>query len=672
MRIWKIAPCLLLCLLLLACLFPVAFADGLSDLQNAINSGETSFTLEGGLSAPRDSLTIPSGFTLTIAGGTGYDDKPYVQLHNLTIESGGAVVVEDYADLLIDSRINLEGSLSIGNDSELFITDPDEALVYSQKFHRADSGHIVVHYYPANEKEIYEMFTRAEALPNYAHGNIHVQFDWTPDRSIESEKTDFHLHMASFVIPAGKSFRLDYLYLGSALFTVEGTLTVNCRLNDSNSSAVYLMNGCSFNVGEFWLQGSLWAGSDVDRGGFHDGLIDNGFVCTEFNGGYLYEKNDGFTTLKNAIEDYNQGVLPGGGVQIGGGIITITEFVTIPEGMLVGTNNATLVIPNGVTLTLKGRIPGAAAVRVMQGGKLILDGSDTWLNVMGTFTLDGSLVLNSTWIDITAEQWSAWENTGSFARLSCTGDAGVNVDAVVRNAEALVQAYDAYDNFTGADNVRYWVIANYDWVVTEDMTIPEGLCASVSYNNGSLTVDQGATLTINGSLTAGGNAVNTIKVNGTLINNNFLELYRRLGEDQNPKLIVNGQYQGSGTIVVYDDNNPVSYFQDLDLSQFTASTADGVTTYTHNPRLPDLILPADLTTIGSEAFAGGSFGAVYIPAGITSIADDAFGVRTELTVFGFSESEAEAFAERKGFTFVSLEALAVPDPVHVVPVIGVA
>ena len=77
---------------------------------------------------------------------------------------------------------------------------------------------------------------------------------------------------------------------------------------------------------------------------------------------------------------------------------------------------------------------------------------------------------------------------------------------------------------------------------------------------------------------------------------------------------------------------------------------EGVLQYA-NPT-PDLTLPAALTAIGSEAFAGGSFACVSIPAGVTSIAPDAFGNRTGLTIIGVPGSAAEDFARAHGFDFV--------------------
>jgi len=90
---------------------------------------------------------------------------------------------------------------------------------------------------------------------------------------------------------------------------------------------------------------------------------------------------------------------------------------------------------------------------------------------------------------------------------------------------------------------------------------------------------------------------------------------------------------------------------------------------------PDLVLPAALTSIEEEAFAGGAFrfvklpdqavsiarsafadcsnlAVVYIPSTVTDIHQDAFGNRTSLTIIGAKGSTAETFANAHGLMFV--------------------
>ena len=89
---------------------------------------------------------------------------------------------------------------------------------------------------------------------------------------------------------------------------------------------------------------------------------------------------------------------------------------------------------------------------------------------------------------------------------------------------------------------------------------------------------------------------------------------------------------------------------------------------------PDFVLPASLTVIGDEAFAGASFGYVrlpeqavtigrhafadcpdlayiYIPAATTEIDPTAFANVQGLTIIGVSNSAAEAYANEHGFAF---------------------
>ena len=93
------------------------------------------------------------------------------------------------------------------------------------------------------------------------------------------------------------------------------------------------------------------------------------------------------------------------------------------------------------------------------------------------------------------------------------------------------------------------------------------------------------------------------------------------------------------------------------------------------PDSPDLVLPADLTVIESEAFAGDTFTYVklperavsigrnafadclhlvyvYVPEEVNDIDDEAFGSLTDLVFIGVSGSYAEDYAESHGFDFI--------------------
>lgn len=82
--------------------------------------------------------------------------------------------------------------------------------------------------------------------------------------------------------------------------------------------------------------------------------------------------------------------------------------------------------------------------------------------------------------------------------------------------------------------------------------------------------------------------------------------------------------------------------------------------YTEN-NFDNLILNEGLESIGSEAFVNDLwyFTTVYVPASVKSIGEKAFGYRAngyknDFTIYGYSGTEAERYAKREGFKFVTI------------------
>ena len=74
-----------------------------------------------------------------------------------------------------------------------------------------------------------------------------------------------------------------------------------------------------------------------------------------------------------------------------------------------------------------------------------------------------------------------------------------------------------------------------------------------------------------------------------------------------------------------------------------------------------LVLNEGLESIGSEAFVNDLwyFTTVYVPASVKSIGEKAFGYRAngyknDFTIYGYSGTEAERYAKREGFKFVTI------------------
>lgn len=66
-------------------------------------------------------------------------------------------------------------------------------------------------------------------------------------------------------------------------------------------------------------------------------------------------------------------------------------------------------------------------------------------------------------------------------------------------------------------------------------------------------------------------------------------------------------------------------------------------------------LPQGLKTIGSRAFADGSLWQIFIPSSVTAIADDAFSGVDGLIIFGKAGSTAQSYATSHGYTFIPAE-----------------
>lgn len=78
-----------------------------------------------------------------------------------------------------------------------------------------------------------------------------------------------------------------------------------------------------------------------------------------------------------------------------------------------------------------------------------------------------------------------------------------------------------------------------------------------------------------------------------------------------------------------------------------------ITYYSDNYQHIDISIPEGVTHIYSETFANISYAlTVYIPASVISIEDNAFDGIPGLVICGETGSEAEAFAERKGYEFI--------------------
>ena len=510
---------------MLICLLPAAYADGLSDLQDAIAGGAGSYTLTESLTIPaglelgeiQTTLIVPNGITLTIAGGDSGSGRRELSVRDLNIQSGGSVVIEDNALLEVKGRLTLGGQLTIGEGSELYITDQDEALVYSSHIIRqSDFSHIVVHYYPDDEDKLYTMFGSAESLPDYAHGNIHVLFDWESTYSISSGKTDFHFH-APVTIGNWSSFSLGNLYVDGPL-TVNGTLSVGNLHAWSGSELVFTKDSSVTVSKSFDLQGSLWLPDTID---LSDLCLDPDelAVLSQYNEGYLYVSKDAGSELRKAfLKACDQ-------------LYAEPATFVIPEGNIINLLNKSVNIPGNLTVfaigsgfrisdtafSVEGELicssftmmtregTGSQSLTIPEGGSMYVErnfqlGSNCLLELYGELSIEHDAFDPNALVH--GENFFSGQNSLLDVSFNMPDE-----QAVLVELNAQVQPFG---------NFRRSIWVHFPWTLTDDVTVPAQVRLCVPHDGnyqGSLTIPEGKTLTIN----EGGEMLARGSVNGEAV-----------------------------------------------------------------------------------------------------------------------------------------------------------
>ena len=299
----------------------------------------------------------------------------------------------------------------------------------------------------------------------------------------------------------------------------------------------------------------------------------------------------------------------------------------------------------GAELTIPGKVRADKLIVNQTGRMKVYCGS---LDVPGQIRVGGELTLIDSWIDTGDVTWLETE-TDILDRIDFEGDSGINLHFEVEDGEQAAETFREASEIQD-EHVRAQVEVKAEaWSIDEKLTIPRGV--SVKVHKG-LTLFSDAVLIVNGQLALVDDSTGYFY--GPLVNAGFIETEKR-SSGSGPRLIVEGGYYGPGSFGVKDSSKPDSYFRGLDLSLFRKETDSIGTRYFPVAEIsPELTLPASLTAIEAEAFAGGSFRSVFIPQGVEQIDDTAFDDSALLLIFGYPDTEAQRFADSKGFAFAAI------------------
>ena len=410
---------------------------------------------------------------------------------------------------------------------------------------------------------------------------------------------------------------------------------------------------------------------------------DGGTVVKGPNGSITYAAGSDIEALRDAIADPAISQF-----EVSGNPFTITEALTIPSDftVIVGSGSS-LEIPAGVALNLKGRLilREGAVLNVLQtsganrgriiGGTLEVDAGST-INLMGRLEinklrLDGTLTTQNSgvWYEFELTDLVNGRPRGRMI-ISNGGSHSVSSNGL---DEAKLQEWVSFEGDQAYLEIAYRVKSDQDLtemtqrirnlparfqgtvrlhygaVIRDDYIFPGIQIRVDGSSGGSLTIAEGAVLTAPTVYLKDAE----LTVNGTFISiprdNNHNGAVMLQGNTSRLTVTDTGIIGGTDCTIEINKEitdpeaclDGVKFSQLQDISDPIRAAA-GFLTYRF---IPELSLPAALNTIESEAFAGGSFSSVYIPAGVTSIAPDAFGDMTGLKVYGEYGTAAETFAD---------------------------
>ena len=318
------------------------------------------------------------------------------------------------------------------------------------------------------------------------------------------------------------------------------------------------------------------------------------------------------------------------------GTVVFTEDITIPSTMHLEAYGTSVIIPEGVTLTVDGTAQ-FSHVTVQSGGHVTVNkyfGAYSMLayESVDQFTVNGEFeVFEASWTD-------------ELKNLSLGEKADFELGITAKNEDALIAALARDYHFPNKKFTKN-VSVLFDWILSQDYEIRD---VHIDIG-GSLTIPEGKTL-INSDTLRAQDA--PIYLQGTLINYGQFFI---LPDKSSGALLIrsgNGYYGGRELVVHADMGKRDACLSGFDLSKFDTYVGPWGTSYSP-PK--DMVLPGSLQTLEAEAFTGGSFRSVLIPPSIRSIAPTAFGDMAGLVIYGASGTAAERFAADHGHYFVNMQ-----------------
>ena len=349
-----------LSLLLLVCLclflLPTAYADGLEDLVNAVESHDESFTITENTTIPEGmhlqawdtELTVQQGKTLTVQGN----------MNASVLNIDGTVTLDNWG-FIYSRRITLgsAGRLNItGNNFMKTSYEDSQDLIGDSRIHfgEAENNALVLEINVCSSEEFNSALDLLKAIESeHYFGVIRVVETF----SLESGTIDLNsipvgLEVAdgkTLTVPAGTTLEANRINVSESTLEVNGSLSGNAEIRLERGGRLrFADDGCFVTNQTAYILLSPPANPDTQIAGLNMSRF------TRINRGneILFLDNAGlFDRLKEACEKGEEYF-----DLRNRGLIEIPESITIPAGMTVDATGTEFVVTVGNRVTVNGKL----------------------------------------------------------------------------------------------------------------------------------------------------------------------------------------------------------------------------------------------------------------------------------------------------------------------------
>ena len=414
-----------LCLFLL----PNAYADGLEDLVNAVNSGEQAFTVSEDTTIPDGmhleawdtEITVQQGKTLTILGG----------MNTSTLNINGTVTLEDWGFFYAD-RITLGSAGRLNITCNNFVKtsyDGSQDIIGDNRIHFGSNARnvLLMEISVENRTHFNSALNTLKAIgPERFVGDIRVVNTFTlGSGTIDMNTRPFVLEVVdgkTLTVPSGATLKASVISVYGSTLKVNGTLNANAEIRLEEGGMLKFANNNCFvnNPGAHILlrqpanPDTQITGLDMSRFTRYDRgseilFVDNSALFAQFKA--ACQSGDASFDLSNQ------------------GVFEIEEDITIPAGMTVDARGTTFSVPAGRHLTLNGTI-------IMESWNYFGQDEAVLFGTTGRMRI-------TTWSGLAANIWEYWKDHGWTNQVDFDDGAGVILlYGGFENADHLVDLLD--------------------------------------------------------------------------------------------------------------------------------------------------------------------------------------------------------------------------------------